>query len=226
MKERKISVIFKLLVISSLLIGILLNLYDATSVVAILSYYTLQSNIICLFVFVTIIIAIFFKKYYRSSEIYYLIKGGIVIAILITAITYQIALAPNGFKMDFSYTLTTNKYLANLFVHFISPILVFMDYILFDVKGNFKWYYPFIWLITPFNYVIYVYTYSSKGGRFYGIGGSREFAYIFLDYNQIGYSGVAKAIMAIIVMILGVSYLIVFLDKRWKMTSKKSNQVE
>ena len=216
MKERKNSVIFKLLVISSLLIGILLNLYDATSVVAILSYYTLQSNIICLFMFVTIIIAIFFKKYYRSSEIYYLIKGGIVIAILITAITYQIALAPNGFKMDFSYTLTTNKYLANLFVHFISPILVFMDYILFDVKGNFKWYYPFIWLITPFNYVIYVYTYSSKGGRFYGIGGSREFAYIFLDYNQIGYSGVAKAIMAIIAMILGVSYLIVFLDKRWK----------
>ena len=135
-------------------------------------------------------------------------------AILITGITYQIALAPNNFYMDISYTMRTERYWANLLVHVISPILVLLDYVLFDEKGNFKYYYPIIWLFLPLGYVIYVYSYSARGGSFYGIGGSREFAYIFLDYNQIGYVGVIKAIAVIVIFILIVSFVLGFLDRR------------
>lgn len=213
MKERKVSIIFKLLVVMSLLAGILLNVVHTTSISAILSYYTLQSNIVCLIMFLGIIIAIMSKNNYRTS-IYYLLKGGSTMAILITGITYQIALAPNNFYMEVSYTIQTERYWANLLVHIVSPILVLLDYVLFDEKGNFKYYYPIIWLFLPLGYVIYVYTYSARGGRFYGIGGSKEFAYIFLDYNQIGYGGVLKAIVVIVIVILMVSYLLVFLDRQ------------
>lgn len=216
MKKEKISNIYKLLVILSLLIGILLNLINTTSVTAMLSYYTLQSNIICLVMFIGIIVTIVLRKDYRTSNIYYLLKGGVVISILVTAITYQVALVPNNFNMEVAYTTNTDRIWANLFVHVISPTLVIGDYILFDKKGNFKYYYPFIWLFIPLNYVLYVYTYSARGGRFYGIGGSREFAYIFLDYNQIGYGGVLKAMGVIVLAILLVSYLLVFLDRRKK----------
>ena len=214
MKERKLSIIFKLLVITCLLTGILLNIINTTSVTAILSYYTLQSNIICLVMFIGILAVIVLKKDYRSSNIYYLLKGAAIIAILVTAITYQVALIPNNFNMDTAYSTNTDKYWANLFVHVISPAMVLGDYILFDIKGNFKYYYPFVWLFIPLNYVFYVYTYSARGGRFYGIGGSREFAYIFLDYNQIGYVGVIKAIAVIVIFILIVSFVLVFLDRR------------
>lgn len=214
MKERKVSTIYKLLVILSLLTGIFLNLANTTSVTAMLSYYTLQSNIICLVMFVGIMVTIVLHKDYRTSSIYYLLKGGIVVSILVTAITYQVALVPNNFNMDVAYTTNTDRIWANLFVHVISPAMVVGDYILFDTKGNFKYYYPFIWLFIPLNYVLYVYTYSARGGRFYGIGGSREFAYIFLDYNQIGYGGVLKAMGVIVLAILLVSYLLVFLDRR------------
>ena len=179
-----------------------------------LSYYTLQSNIICLVMFIGIILAIVLHKDYRTSNIYYLLKGGVIIVILITAITYQVALVPNNFSMDIAYTTNTDRVWANLFVHVISPAMVIVDYILFDIKGNFKYYYPLIWLFIPLNYVLYVYTYSARGGRFYGIGGSKEFAYIFLDYNQIGYGGVLKAIVVIVIVILMVSYLLVFLDRQ------------
>ena len=215
MKERKVSIIFKLLVVMSLLAGILLNVVHTTSISAILSYYTLQSNIVCLIMFLGIIIVIMSKNNYRTS-IYYLLKGGSTMAILITGITYQIALAPNNFYMDASYTMQTERYWANLLVHVISPILVLLDYVLFDEKGNFKYYYPIIWLFLPLSYVIYVYSYSARGGSFYGIGGSREFAYIFLDYNQIGYSGVFKSIIIIAILILLVSYFFVFLDRKLK----------
>lgn len=215
MKERKVSIIFKLLVVMSLLAGILLNVVHTTSISAILSYYTLQSNIVCLIMFLGIIIAIMSKNNYRTS-IYYLLKGDSTMAILITGITYQIALAPNNFYMDVSYAIQTERYWANLLVHIVSPILVLLDYVLFDEKGNFKYYYPIIWLFLPLGYVIYVYSYSARGGSFYGIGGSREFAYIFLDYNQIGYAGVFKSIMIIAIVILLVSYIFVFLDRKVK----------
>ena len=200
----------------SLLAGILLNVVHTTSISAILSYYTLQSNIVCLIMFLGIIIAMMSKNNYRTNNIYYLLKGGTIMAILITGITYQIALAPNNFYMDISYTMRTERYWANLLVHVISPILVLLDYVLFDEKGNFKYYYPIIWLFLPLSYVIYVYSYSARGGSFYGIGGSREFAYIFLDYNKIGYSGVFKSIIIIAILILLVSYLFVFLDRKLK----------
>lgn len=216
MKERKVSIIFKLLVILSLLTGILLNVIHTTSLSAILSYYTLQSNIICLVMFVRIMVAIILKKDYRSNSRYYLLKGAVVMAILITAITYQVALAPNGFQMDISYTIRTKRYWANLFVHVISPILVLLDYVLFDQKGNFKYKYPFIWLCIPWGYVIYVYIYSALGGRFFGIGGSREYAYKFLDYKQIGYLGVLKWIFVFTVVIFVLSNILVFLDRRKK----------
>lgn len=216
MKERKISTIYKLLVALSLLTGILLNVMNTTSVTAILSYYTLQSNIICFAMFVAIIVAIFLKEDYRSNNIYYLLKGAVIIAMLVTAIIYQISLMPNNFNMEVANTNNTAKYWANEFVHKISPVLVLMDYILFDDKGNFKYYYPVIWLFIPLNYVIYVYTYSTQGGRFYGVGGSKQFAYIFLDYNQIGYIGVMKSIIIIAILILLMSYFLVFLDRRQK----------
>ncbi len=214
MKERRLSIIFKLLVVLCLLTGILLNVIHTTSIIAILSYYTLQSNIICLAMFLGTIVAIVLKKDYRSSNIYYLLKGAVTIAIIITIITYHVALVPNNFNMDMAYTTNTNRYWANLFVHAISPIMVIGDYILFDNKGNFKNYYPLIWLFIPLGYVIYVYVYHALGGRFYGIGGSREFAYKFLDYKQIGYIGVIKSIVIIAGLILIISYILVFLDRR------------
>lgn len=214
MKERKLSIIFKLLVIISLLTGILLNVIHTTSLSAILSYYTLQSNMICLAVFIGIMVMIVLKKDYRSDDRYYILKGAVVMAILVTAITYQVALAPNGFQMDISYTMRTKRYWANLFVHVISPILVLLDYVLFDQKGNLKYKYPFMWLCIPWGYVIYVYIYNALGGRFFGIGGSREYAYKFLDYKQIGYLSVIKWILVFTIAIFVLSNILVFLDRR------------
>ena len=68
---------------------------------------------------------------------YYVIKGGIVIAIFITAIMYQIALTPYSFQMDYNFG---NRYLANLLVHVISPLLVTLDYFLFDYKFSYNKY--------------------------------------------------------------------------------------
>jgi len=213
---RKISVIYKILTTLSLLIGIILNLIKTTSVISLLSYYTLQSNIVCFIAFLSFSIyeLININSNYKRSDIYYLIKGSLVILIFVTTVCYHIWLSPLGFNMgpfevDFEY-----RKIANVFVHTISPWLVIFDYFIFDEKENFKWFYPFLWLVFPLNYVIYVYIYVSYGGSFPAIGGSEHFPYFFLDYTQLGMIGVLKWIIGIVLLILIISYLLVFIDRK------------
>ena len=215
MTKSKSSVCYRILVVLSLLAGILINVIKTKSVSAILSYFTLQSNILCFVVFASIVFMELRKKNYKS-EAYYLVKGGITIAILITGLTYLLALAPTGFCMDFQQKTLANKTISNLLVHVVSPTLVTLDYFMFDEKGHFKRYHPIIWLCIPFYYLLYVYTYSSSGGTFYNIGGSKKFAYFFLDYEKIGYFGVAKWIVLISLCILLVSYLLVWFDEKMR----------
>lgn len=212
MTRRKISIGYKILVILSLTIGILLNLIKTTSVSALLSYYTLQSNIICLVGFIGFLYLEIRQE--EKSDIYYLVKGALVIAIFITAFVYACTLAPTNFEMDSLQKSISNKWVANLFVHSISPAMVIADYFLFDEKGRFKCYYPSFWLIIPLNYVLYVYMYSFSGGEFFNIGGSKHFAYFFLDYEKIGYSGVAKWLILMGLFIVFVSYVLVFVDSK------------
>ena len=212
MTRKIISICYKMFTIFSLISGIFLNLSNTSSVRALMSYYTLQSNVICLIAFIIILVLELLNKQYQT-DVYYLIKGGLVITIAITAIIYHIALAPGGFQMDALQNSINNKQLANFLVHTVSPTLVLLDYIIFDEKGHFKLFYPIFWLIQPLNYVIYVYTYSNLGGSFYNIGGSKQFAYFFLDYNELGYWGVLKWLLVIIICILLIINLLVLLEK-------------
>lgn len=220
MTRRLSNICYKMFTCLSLMLGIFLNLNQTISRKALLSYYTLQSNIICLIAFLFFLVFEIIKKQYKN-DMYYLLKGALVIAIAIAAIIYHIALAPVGFEMDRLVKSINNKVLANFLVHTFSPILVILDYIIFDEKGHFKYFYPFIWLIQPLNYVVYVYTYSSLGGTFYSIGGSKQFAYFFLDYNKLGYTGVVKWLIAIGTAILMIAEMLVFADKKWLKLIKK-----
>lgn len=210
MTRRINSICYKVFTSFSLGLGIFLNLQKTPSRKALLSYYTLQSNIICLIAFgITIIFELIKKQY--NTEMYYLLKGALIVAISITAIIYHIALAQNGFEVK---NINNSKYLANFLVHTLSPILVILDYFIFDEKGHFKFYYPFIWLIQPLNYLVYVYTYSRLGGTFYNIGGSKKFAYFFLDYDKLGYMGVGKWLIAIGLLILIIAEVLVLIDRK------------
>lgn len=214
MRQRDlVSVVYKFFTIVSLVLGIILNTYKTKSLCAILSYYTLQSNILCLIAFCFFVVLELKNVEYKNS-IYYQVKGAIIIAILLTMIVYHVALAPVGFEMDSLQKATDSRRLANLFVHTVSPMMVIGDYLIFDIKGNFKISYIFKWLIFPMSYAVYVYTYAFLGGEFFSIGGSRKFAYFFLDYEEIGILGVAKWVVLILAAIFVISYLIVMFDNR------------
>lgn len=151
------------------------------------------------------------KYDYRKKEWYPILKGAVMITILVTAIIYLGVLLPNDLPMyTVSFKGTNSKKIGNLFVHAVSPMMVILDYI-FDEKGKFKSWYPFLWLFFPILYLGFVY---SGKGKFYSIGGSREFAYFFLDYKLIGVKGVAMWIIAIAFGIIVLGKILIGLDQK------------
>ena len=217
MARRKFSICYKIVVVLLIAIGISLNMIRTVSKISMASYYTIQSNALCFCVFIAHIYFEINNKNYKNNR-YYVVKGMIIISILLTGVVYQIGLLPNNFKMD-----ALNNYqvadIANLILHFGTPILTLLDYILFDKKGHFKIYYPIFWLVFPIYYLIYVYIYGNSGGRFFNIGGSDKYAYFFLDYEAIGRICVMRWCILIFVGIGVLSYLLVFID--WLISKKK-----
>lgn len=210
MTRRNFSIVYKFLIILSIILGVGINLIKTTSIISMISYYTIQSNIICLISYIYFVYIEIRKK--AKEDRYYIIKGAITIAILITGIIYRFALIPNNFQMDVSNTISSND-ISNIIVHTISPVMVLLDYILFDEKGHLKLYYSLCWLFIPIGYGIYVYIYGGLGGKFYSIGGSERFAYFFLDYIQIGIKKVIAFDFCIIGFVLLISFLLVCIDK-------------
>lgn len=218
MNKRKISFVYRLFLTASLLEGIILTLKNTTSIKYLLSYYTTQSNILCFIVFVVFLIGDIGKYNYREAKWYPILKGAITIAILVTAIIYLGVLLPNDLVMyTISYQGMLGKRMGNLLVHAISPAMVVCDYA-FDEKGKFTYWNPLMWLFFPIAYVIFVY---SGKGKFYSIGGSREFAYFFLDYKQIGMRNVVLCIIVIAIGIMALGYIFVFLDRKLAKKQKK-----
>lgn len=213
MKTEKISFLYRKLVTASLAIGILLNLINTTLIEFLLSYYTMWSNLLCLAFFLFLEIGDREKYNYQEKNWYYILKGEITMAILLTFVIYLVGLVPNKLPMyhqsPFERGINT-KQIANILVHIVSPLLVIGDYY-FDPKGHLKYYYPIIWLIFPSLYVSFVY---SGKGKFYGIGGSRKYAYYFLDYEILGINRVIGYIAGIVIAIIVVGTLFVFLDKK------------
>lgn len=59
-------------------------------------------------------------------------------------------------------------------------------------------------------------------GVFYSIGGSREFAYFFLDYKVLGIKGIVYWIIGIAIFILTLGYLLIAIDKKLARKKKPS----
>lgn len=212
MNKRKIHFVYRLFLMASLSSGIILTLKNTTFPKYLLSYYTTQSNIFCFLVYLFFLIADIIGYNYQIKKWYPFLKGAVMITISVTAIIYLGVLVPNDLPMyTVSFRGITGKKIGNLLVHAVSPALIIGDYY-FDEKGRFKCWYPFVWLSFPVLYLGFVY---SGKGKFYSIGGSREFAYFFLDYKLIGLKAVCLWIIAIAIGMVVLGYVLVILDKKF-----------
>lgn len=205
-KQKTYSVWHKAITISSLAFGIGLNLATVKSIPISLSYFTMQSNILCLLVFIYFIVVEIQGQ--KKTKAYYIAKGGGTMAIFMTAIVYNCGMLLYGFDLGSEPV----EVIRTVFVHMISPTLVILDYFLYEEKGKLKKSYPLLWVPFTAYYLIYARLYSIFGEKFRGKAASGKFAYFFLDYEKFGCFKVFLWLMLLLIVFLAVSYGIIWYD--------------
>lgn len=180
---------------------IVLTMLDCPRHGELFSYFTIQSNVMCL-----IMMAWKLKK-----EPPALFRGLAVVCISLTFLVYNFMLRPADFTIA---NMGNLKNISNLFAHYMVPAFVWIDYLLFTPKGGMKWYYPLIWICYPLLYLAYIMLiYKPMGGTFIVEGEVCKVPYFFLDTEILGIGGVTVWCIAIAAVILLLSYLFLLLDK-------------
>ena len=189
-----------------------------------LMFYTLQSNILIIVLFVMLNVRTFIglredkaAGVSPSDWAGYFARFEMVCAIniMLTFLVYWVLLAPMLFTMVSDFPMWTY---ANLTVHGITPLLCLIDYILFTQRGHLKYRDVYYVCIFPFAYLFgtsiagllgYVFFISSDDGL------PIRFPYFFYDFDRIGLLSLAY-ISALFIFILIIGHAFYFVDRKKK----------
>lgn len=164
--------------------------------------FTQQSNFIVLVCMSYILWATFKNR----SGLPAALKCAITVYITITFLVYNLILAgPPKLEpgvnpgLDIILPWSGNWLLSDL-QHIVVPVLVILDWVLFDMHGSLRWRYALIWLSYPLGYFIFVLI----RGVFV-----HAYPYPFIDVNILGYGKVMinAGIYTVAFWLLGIAYV-------------------
>lgn len=185
---------------------------DGNLNIDIFTMFTTITNLSCtIYYLVEFIYQLKIKKNRTFSRI---IKNTLMMSITLTLLVAHFVL-----KMRFSFDTFMN--MSFLGVHYIIPILIIIDWIIFEKKGKIKKVEPFIYLIMPAIYFI-VALISAKFGHGLGCNSTSKYPYPFLDIEVLG---IGKVLINCIVMKIGclfIGYTYYFTDKLLSKTKKRN----
>ncbi|MBW4437860.1 MAG: Pr6Pr family membrane protein [Pleurocapsa minor GSE-CHR-MK-17-07R] len=144
-----------------------------------LHFFTVQSNIILMIVLGWAGIA----SLRGSAPPPHWLKGAATLYILITGIVYNLLLRGPDTPAPFAQGLTNND-----IVHILTPLLGFIDFLIFDSHRRFKWTIAIIWLAYPIAYVVFT---TVRGALFPEQG----YPYFFVNVNELGYGGLITSVI-------------------------------
>lgn len=173
-------------------------------------YYTNQSNLLCVLFFACKLI---YRKEDREQSAFASFinsphtKFAITMCIALTGIIYHVLLSPTDKDYQHMASEGFNLHsLSNLIVHYIIPIMTVLDWLLFDKKGRFKRSDPFIWMILPYLYFIFI---LLRAPFFGNIGNtSSRYPYNFIDVDALGAGTVAVTVVVITLIFIALGYVL------------------
>ena len=167
---------------------------------AALQYFTLMSNILCAAYFAGAAV----RTLRRGDTWLPVCKGALVMAMAITGITFHLFLAAGDFNMGPTQLIT------NHLLHTAAPLLTVLDWLLFDEKGHYRRFEPFLWGIFPAAYFVYTMIRARVSSfRFYN---GSPYPYPFMDVDALGWGKVLLIFLAMAAAFLALGYVLVWID--------------
>lgn len=209
-KRTPLRRLFRLMLAIGCAYGVGLGVIHAYDLKSLLSFYTEQSNLLCLILYVFLLV-LDFTSGNENKRFLRVWKGMATIGIILTFVVYQFVLRPALTADGVILKLSSHDF----FVHAFTPLMVLLDYILWDTKGTFRWRDPLLWSLFPLAYIGYTYAYVGAGGR-YRLSEilSFDYPYFFLDYKTLGWPQYFGILAIMFACYFAASYLLVWIDRR------------
>ena len=167
---------------------------------AALQYFTLMSNILCAVYFAGAAV----RTLRRGDTWLPVCKGALVMAMASTGITFHLFLAAGDFNMGHTQLIT------NHLLHTAAPLLTVLDWLLFDEKGHYRRFEPFLWGIFPAAYFVYTMIRARVSSfRFYN---GSPYPYPFMDVDALGWGKVLLIFLSMAAAFLALGYVLVWID--------------
>jgi hypothetical protein len=206
-KNRKFATIYRLILIILGVYGLYLNFTGGRiDAVSLLSFYTIQSNIVVLIFFAWLVVRSWRRRDDQTPSLwYYTVKGGVTVCIALTFIVFHFVLRPTLFAMG-GYVSSG----ANILVHYVVPLMTIGDWLLFDRKGGFRRLDPLKWLVIPLAYFIFALVRAPFGSL---AGMNSRYPYFFIDIDKYGVGQVALNVALFAVGFAALGYLLYLIDR-------------
>ena len=192
------------------LAGIIANIIFHDDVLRALSYYTVQSNVFVLLLTLMLLVYPKLSKFHVKR-----LKLVMASGILITFLVYHIVLYPSvvatgDFVFPFWYDFP---------VHTFTPLMMLLDYFLFDRESKLSAKSSMFGLIMPAFYLLYIQGYALFGGNFIIGENVSRYPYFFLDPEAVGSGWVIISLILISLLAVFIGWVLVIIDKKVRFKS-------
>lgn len=131
-----------------------------------------------------------------------------LMAILLTGLIYHFLLLPEKQATYLDYNVFA---FGNIATHYIAPIGMLLDWLLFDEKGRIGKWIPLAFTAVPLLYFVAASVYGALGPNI--PGKDTSYVYFFMDWGKLGAAGVLAWAALLLAGVLCLTYGIYFLDR-------------
>ena len=133
-----------------------------------------------------------------------ILKGMLTVTALFTTVVSHFVISKGQIPIFEEAT-------PDLQLKYIIPFMIFIDWMLFDKKGDYKAFFPLIWCLPALLYTAYVYISVIALGT--PVGSSGAYPYSFFDYTTNGAAHTIMILLILAIINIAIGYIIFGLDK-------------
>lgn len=203
----KIKIGYRLLLVIScgiglaLLLGIFSGQFDTNQLI----FYTIQSNLLIFFGYLYLVVRSLTRSLSTKKAVAFdfspNIMGALTLIIVITGLIYNFILVPS-IPSTSEYAVNS---LSDFLVHTSTPVMAFIDWLLFADTKELKKIKPLTWTILPLLYWLFTIVRAQIGGPIAGF--DSYYPYFFIDAVDLGWPRVFLNVLILLLFFVAFGYL-------------------
>ncbi|MET7437222.1 MULTISPECIES: Pr6Pr family membrane protein [unclassified Streptomyces] len=203
--RRRATAVFRLLVVLAASAGVALELRLGSSPVRVLSYFTIQSNVL-----LAVVLLVSARRAWSARRpLHPMLTGGVLLYIVITGLVYHVILANASSPFSMTGGPPTGWHaVANHLLHTVTPIAAVIDWLLLTSPAPVRVSQAAAWLLYPVAYLLF----SVARSAMIPSTSSGRYLYPFLDVDRHGHLGVLSNALLLGLAFYALALLLVALD--------------